>query len=67
MQRLEYDIDLYQAKSENRIGYLAKNAEINSAFKTTQTLISDAEAGAARYLKQAEAVRKKAVSLGVVT
>jgi len=41
VERLQYDIDLYQAKSENRVGYVAKNSELDKAFKTTNKLISD--------------------------
>lgn len=67
VERLEYTIDLYQAKAENNIGYIAKNNLIQSAFDTTNTLISDAQRGADKYLEQAEKVRKKAVELGVVS
>ena len=43
VERLQYDIDLYQAKSENRVGYVAKNSELDKAFKTTNKLIADSK------------------------
>ena len=67
VERLEYTIDLYQAKAENNIGYTAKNSLVQSAFNTTRQLISDATKGADKYLEQAEKVREKAVKLGVVS
>ena len=83
VERLTYQIDLSQAKSENRVGYSPKNADINAAMKVIGSLgtkrnaktnrwsggsglLQDAQNGAIRYLEQANQVRAKAISNGLV-
>ena len=67
IERLQSRIALAQAKSENRIGYGKKNADLWEAMEVIRkNLMPDTTAGEARYRQQADTVRSKAIESGLV-
>lgn len=59
LNRIQRDIDIHQAKSDNSIGYAAKNKELTNAQADTRLLIDANTRGAAKYKSKANDVYNK--------